>query len=214
MFMATHTPATEFGYQLYPPHHPGGPGYARIDVILRQQPSQHHFDPEQIHVLAASPDGIVEALKLSHPWLGVDDWQLCAGQVDLLDRKGKHVDFFTFGGDLHVEKVDETRTLIVLSSEAPFLMAQPHTSAINLLIQEVEIQMAQLRAEWCRSDGSFDECLACLNPFDLYRMCLVAILQRIGQWEYDETVFKLRHLIQDELAIVGNPTMSLVDLKV
>lgn len=211
--MLSHTPATELGYQLYPPHHPGGPGYARVDVILRQQPSQHHFDPDCIHLLAISPDGNVETLKLTHPWLGVDDWQLCAGQVDLLDRKGKHVDLFTFGGDMHIEKVDETRTLITLSSEAPFLMAQSHTSAINLLIQEVEIQMAQLRAEYCHSDESFDNCLARLDPFDLYRMCLATILQRIEQLDYDETVFKLRHLIHGELDIVGFPTLTLADLK-
>jgi hypothetical protein len=213
-------PDHELGYILFPPRRPTEPGYARLEVTLREQPSQHHFDPNQVHLLAASenagasPDVGVGTLKISHPWLGACQWRLCAGQVDLLDRKGKHVDLFTFGGDLIIEKVDEDSTHLSLSSEAPFLLAQSHTSSANLLIQEVEIQIAQLRADWCRAQENFDDCLACVAPFELYRMCLAAILERFEQLPYrDEAVSRLRHVLQDEMTVIGFPISTLTDLK-
>ncbi len=203
----------ELGYVLYPPRRPSEPGYARLEVHLLDRPSQHHFDPDQVHVSVASADGGLELLKITHPWIGPSNWHLCVGQIDLLDRKGKHVDLFTFGGSLYIERVNEAGTHLAFSSDAPFLLAQAHLSVTNLLIQEVEIELAHLRAAWCRQQEDFANCLACVDPFDLYRMCLAAILERIEQLEYEETVFRLRHVLLDELAAIGFPALSLHDLR-
>jgi hypothetical protein len=211
---AGQTPSQEYGYLLYPPRRPSEPGHSGLEVYLRQQPSQHHFDPDQVHLLAATSEGGLETMKISHPWMGVNQWRACAGQVDLLDRKGKHVDLFTFGGELQVDKIDDHSTQVILKSEAPILLSQSHTSSINLFIQEVEILLAQSRAEWCRERESFDHCLACLEPFDLYRMCLAAISERFRQLPHrDEATAKLFHILQNEIAVVGFSPITLADLR-
>jgi hypothetical protein len=203
----------DYGYLLVPPRRPTEPGYAGIEIVLCEQPSLSHFDPDQVLLLVSTSDGSAETLKVTHPWIGSARWRLCVGQVDLLDRKGKHVDFFTFGGELTIEKAAHGCTHLTLSSEAPFLLTQSQTSPVNLLIQEVEIQMAQARAEWLGKNQNFDSCLASIEPFELYRMCLAAILQRIGQFsQRDEAVFRLCHVLKDELDVIGFPALSLTDL--
>ena len=113
-----HPKPLDLGYILYPPRRPHEPGYPRLDVILRSTPTGQHFDPLSVYLDVATANQEVNRLTVEHPWSDQDDYTVCAGIVDLIDQKGKHLDAFTFGGALHIQ-TEEERTLLVLTSPAP-----------------------------------------------------------------------------------------------
>lgn len=204
----------ELGYKLYPPRRTSEPGYARLEVLLRDEPSMYHFDPERVNFKIISPYGGMESLRITNPWAGPRFWQACVGPMELIDRKGKHVDLYIFGGEVSLD-VSEDCTCLALASEAPIILPYTNYSVPSLFVQEVEIQLAQLRAEWCQKKGAFDNCLASLEPLELYRMCLVGVLERLQvlEQEGDRVLVKLLHILEAELVALGRPGVKLNDLE-
>ncbi|MFZ6030695.1 MAG: hypothetical protein ACOYYS_23565 [Chloroflexota bacterium] len=203
----------DYGYFLHPSRRPSEPGYARLEVMLRDEPTLHHFDPEYMNLNVTLADGGTELVKVSYPWSGALHWRVCAGPVMLADRKEKHIDLYTFGGELTIEN-KQTFTRAVVNSEAPILLASAPGEPADLLVQEVEIQLAYLRAALCEEQDAFDRCLRCTQPLELYRIFLVAIRDRFRHMPMqDEVMFGLLHTIEDELQVVGLPVTDLVDRK-
>jgi hypothetical protein len=192
----------DLGYILYPPRRPHEPGYPRLDVILRSTPTGQHFDPYRVHLDVVVSKQYVSRLTIEHPWDDMDDYQVCAGVMDLSDHRGKHVDAFTFGGALHIQNQGES-TLLVLTSPAPILL--PDESRLDqLLVDEIKIILAERQAIREVEPELYDKLRIAAPPLELYHAILVAILahyQRLHTGE-DELVFKLEHTLHVEIAAV------------
>jgi hypothetical protein len=204
MMTNPHPTNLELGYTLYPPRRPQEPGYPRLDIILRSTPTGQHFDPLRVHLDVATSDHDVTCLAFEHPWSDLDDYTVCAGIVDLIDHKGKHLDAFTFGGALHIQN-EEEHTLLVLTSPAPILL--PAESRLDqLLVDEVKIVLAERQAVREVEPGLFDKHLIAAPPLELYHAISVAVLERYHRLHSsdDELILKLQHTLRVEIeAIAG-----------
>jgi hypothetical protein len=194
----------DLGYILYPPRRPLEPGYPRLDVILRATPTGQHFDPIRVHLDVVVSQQDMTCLAIEPPWDGLNDYTVCAGIVDLIDKKGKHLDAFTFGGALHIQN-EEEQTLLVLTSPAPILL--PAESRLDqLLVDEVKIVLAERQAIREVEPGLFEKLLIAAPPLELYHAIGVAVLERYHRLHSseDELILKLQHTLRVEIeAIAG-----------
>jgi len=203
MMTNTHPNHLELGYTLYPPRRPHEPGYPRLDVILRLTPTGQHFDPLKVHLDVATANQDVTCLAVEHPWSDKDDYTVCAGIVDLIDHKGKHLYAFTFGGALHIQN-EEEHTLLVLTSPAPILL--PAESPLDqLLVDEVKIVLAERQAIRGVEPGLFEKLLIAASPLELYHAISVAVLERYHRLHSsdDDLVLKLEHTLRVEIEAVA-----------
>jgi hypothetical protein len=203
MMTNTHPNHLDLGYTLYPPRRPHEPGYPRLDVILRATPTGQHFDPLRVHLDVVVPPQDMTCLAVEHPWDGLDDYTVCAGIVDLIDQKGKHLDAFTFGGGLHIQN-EEEHTLLVLTSPAPILL--PAESPLDqLLVDEIKIVLAERQAIQEVEPGLFDKRLIAAPPLELYHAISVAVLERYHRQHSseDELILKLQHTLRVEIEVIA-----------
>jgi len=194
--------AVDLGYILYPRRRPHEPGYPRLDVILRTKPTGHHFDPLKVHLTVTLPEGGITPLVVEHPWSDLEDYVVCAGKVELIDRNNKHLDAFTFGGAMHIQP-EEDHSVLILNSPAPILLSA-ESSLEHLLIDECEIILAERKAIRESERGLFERHLKNAPPLELYRALLIAILERYQHLppNEDELVFKLEHTLRTEIEAV------------
>ncbi len=182
----------DLGYILYPPRRPHEPGYPRLDVILRATPTGKHFDPFRVHLDVVASQQDVTCLAIEYPWSDLDDYTVCAGIVDLIDHKGKHLDAFTFGGALHIQN-EEKHTLLVLTSPAPILLPA-ELPLDQLLVDEVKIVLAERQAIREVEPGLFEKLLIAAPPLELYHAISAAVLERYHRLHSsdDELVLEAR----------------------
>lgn len=195
------------GYVYYPSKRPGGPGHPRFDVIVRSAPTYQHFDPESVRFPIVSAMRSVETLVVGCPWRGGSHYRACAGRIVLRDRIGKTVQAFSFGGTLEIMGKPDC-TLCALTSPAPIFDMASSSSLGTLFVSEVEIELAQRRAELARERAlaTFDRNLAEVKPLALYSSILLAVRERIEPLSRGNGM-QYRHLyqfIQDELATLGS----------
>jgi hypothetical protein len=190
----------ELGYVLYPRRRPTEPGYPRLDVVLRAIPSEEHFDPTQVLLTVVDPIQGVISLTLEHPCPRADTYRICAGPVDLIDRKGKHLDLFSFGGALQIEPEAE-HTLLVFTSPAPILLTT-ESPLDRLLVEESEILLAERQAAREVTPGLYDQHLQEAPPLELYHAMLAAIQERYRHLPPSENdlILKFKHILRMELA--------------
>ena len=199
----------DLGYILYPRQRPHAPGYARLDVILRTIPTEHHFDPLQVHLSVVTPDHDVIRLTVEHPWPRPKDYPVCAGPVELVDLKGKHLGAFTFGGAVHIQP-EEERTTLVLTSPAPILL--PAEGPLDrILVEEVEIIFAQRQAAQEATPDLYEKHLAEAPPLELYHAMLATILERYRHLPYSENelILKFKHTLRAEIEAVQDQLSEL-----
>lgn len=182
------------GYYLLPKSHPHSPGYPGLFVILRERPSESHFDPESMHLRLREQDfpqlnpalTAKRARDVHANWITLrlnspisDTRHVCPGEVTLTDRRGKRVQFFTFGGSLTVIAVPHRR-IYALRSPAPILELQGDAESVpDQLAAEVEALLARFEARWQTRRAGFIRRLASLDPFQFYAACLEDILARL-----------------------------------
>jgi hypothetical protein len=189
----------DLGYILYPPRRESEPGYSRLDVILRDIPTEHHFDPLEVHLDVAALEEDVLSIMLEHPWPRREKYQACAGMVELIDRKGKHLEVFILGGSLQVEPEAEHTTLILASPAPIFLPAESPLD--ELLVEEAEILFAQRHATREITPGVYEKHLVEAPPLELYHAVLMAIRERYRLMppSENELTLKLKHILREEI---------------
>ena len=179
MSMTSNTDMESLGYWFDPPDHPGALGHPRLTVILSEQPSRDHFDPERIE-LSATDAGSVERVAIAHPWYGPPHLRMVAGDINVIDRRGKSIDAFTFGGELDIEG-RETSTLASMTSSAPILDHQ-HVGGLDVegvLAEEFAILLAKRRAQGGEDLAGYVLRLTRLDPHILYAACLEALEHKL-----------------------------------
>lgn len=198
------------GYWFSPPRRQSEPGYSRLDIVLREIPTEKHFDPEQVRVIVALQNG-GEYRTIEHPWSGEKSLRICAGPIDIMGQRDKRLEVFTFGGDLSID-VHERATNLIFTSPAPILKVRTMESEASLLAQEAEILIAERSAALEKTPGEFDRRLISANPIILYRAILHAILIRFQELHgsVSEAQFHLRHVLSEEARYLEE-TLNLPD---
>jgi hypothetical protein len=159
----------ELGYIFYPGQSQFGD--ERVDVVLRREPTQEHFDPERVHLKVCTSHG-VQVLDIQHPWRQPGETRLCEGHIRVLDRYQKFIDVFSFGGLVKITAVTD-KTTCIITSPAPLLELTAGNSTAILLANEIDILLARSRAQLNpRSPTEFDEKLAGIDPLPFYISCL------------------------------------------
>jgi hypothetical protein len=192
------------GYNLHDRPYPHAPGCLQLDVILTRTPSEHHFDPERMHLEMATGIGSVAGLTVSHPWQrGTEPVRICAGHVILEDRVKKRVEFLTLGGSLTIEPGTDA-TLCTLVSEAPIIELGFNRGVGQLLAEEIEVILARERAKWEVRSGEFERRLTSADPAALYEACLSEVRMKFRSIPHrvlDRATLRLIQFVDQELAI-------------
>ncbi len=174
----------KFGYWFYPPDSHHAPGGNRLDIIIKEIPTDQHFDPLLIYLPIISRGGI-ETLKINHPWLFEKTYQACMGVVEMIDRKGTKEEAFTFGGNLTIHSKDEF-TQLILESPAPIIDINAADQAKMLFVEEVEILLAERRAALLANKNAYECHLADVNPLNLYVTCVHTLIEKYEQMDHKE----------------------------
>lgn len=198
---------SDLGYIFYP-----GSSYfgeERLDVILREEPTKEHFDPEKVHLKVTTSSGI-QSLDIHHPWHQLGKTHLCLGHIRVVDRYQKFIDVFSFGGWLEITAVSTSssrattdKTICIITSPAPLLELTAGNSTAILLANEIDVQLAQLRAQLNpRFPAEFDGKLATIEPFDFYVSCLSALRKKFAYNSiyFDPTRQRFKHKLNREIA--------------
>nr|MBN1230166.1 hypothetical protein [Anaerolineae bacterium] len=182
----------KLGFRFHPKLDPHDPGYPGLDIFLHADPTGQHFDPERVGltIAAVTPQSAgTEHLSIHHGWHGLDHYTVCASRIILHDRGDKIVEAFTFGGEVHITS-EPGLTTVSLVSSAPILnLVHKYPLSIPLrLASEVEVLLAQRRAEWAQRDPArFKLLLADVDPRTLYNSCLLALSERFAHFPKTRT---------------------------
>jgi len=198
-----------YGYYFHSRAYHHAPGYPRLDIFIKEIPTDEHFDPEEVELLVQSSDDppTVEQLTVAYPWAQEAAYTVCAGRIKLRDRKGKLVEAFTFGGKLHIHEHPGLVECQV-ESPAPILdVASGATTAVTLA-EETEIIFAGRRAAW-PDDADFDARLAVVPPQVLYTACLEALQARFNEMPHQglPQVTQFLSFLRAEMAVLQDQNL-------
>jgi hypothetical protein len=117
---------------------------SRLSLSLRPNPTQQHFDIEQVRYWRTGADhrGHAEVLTFEDemPLEQTFAW----GKIELVDRFGAENDFVTMGGTLLADRVEALETVAVFSSPAPILRMGGHSQADDLVALEMGAFFARI----------------------------------------------------------------------
>ena len=161
------------------------PGHRNLEVYLREEPTERHFDPEHLTFPTATGDGSLGTTTVAHPWRGLERMRTCAGHIAILDRKHKFVEAFSFGGEVRIDEADGV-TRCRMTSTAPIVELLPthHIDPDGIatwFAAEVEALLARRRAAHILDEATFAKNLASARPDELYLASLLAVRERIAR---------------------------------
>jgi len=196
------TSNVDLGYTFTHEQHSIADGFPKLLVFLRDVPTGIHFDPEAI-TLTTVDHGLPDEIVIHHPHPHHGELPVVTGRVILTDRKGKKVEFFTFGGTLTIEQKPQL-TQCTLDSPAPILMLTEKEAAPALFAEDVEVILAERRASWIHDEDKFDRRLANTEPFTLFVVALDSLQRKIEVLPHHRSA-SFSHLlsfIQDEIKLL------------
>lgn len=188
------------GYIFSPKRYPHAPGYPRLGVLLRQSPSLQHFDPEGVHFTIAKGKEHLSKLEVYHPWPYGSDYQVCSGPIILIDRYGKTVEAFSFGGNLRISSGEYT-TVCLLESKAPILDISPSDPTLLSFVEEIQIILAERRATWLPKTEEYEKRVIAVDPMTLYLACLQELKNKMEGFPHKEVdeILPLTHFVHEEI---------------
>lgn len=168
------------GYYLLPRTHDASPGYTGLLALLRPRPHPMGVsDPESLHLRLQSRDGSVHWTSVDANTTFLRTRVVCAGPLHLFEHDSTESAFFTFGGTLAAETVDEG-IVYSLYSAAPILcLTDEKPSFGSRLADEVEAILAQAHARSGLDDATYLRQLVDVDAHALYIMLLEEILQHL-----------------------------------
>jgi hypothetical protein len=149
-------------------------------IALRDAATGEHFDPEHVTLALGSGRKGANRVTLGRTPTGVADENcLCAGRIDLVDRRHKKVQFFGFGGQLELVRKPKM-TIYVIETTAPILPITPPSfkSAPELLALEAEAALARAHAIWGGDNEGFACCVAAQDPLRFYAALIYELVRR------------------------------------
>ena len=170
----------QLGFWFYPGEDPEAPGGNRLDILIKDKPTLLHFDPEKVILDVKEKGAYKERMKIMHPWDFEQSYEVVPGMIEIVDRKGKKEESFTFGAKLEIDG-GESETKCVITSPAPILKMDRVESMVEMLIEEVEILFAERSASMLAEHRTFEEHLIRANPLQLYIACIQSLIERFDR---------------------------------
>ena len=212
----TSNESTFAGYIFAPRLDPRCPGHSRLEVFLRAEPTQEHFDPEYVRLTLVpefSGNPMPEITEIGYPWPSLKPLAWAIGPIDIVDRKGSKVDGFGFGGSLQAA-TNSSQTHLVLDSAAPILELVGPGAFANDLTEEVEVLLAELSAQAGMRLSELEIELAKANPLALYLASLMSIrrklsgIDRKGPPPYQQLIRKIDAALMLARELGHNPELA------
>lgn len=195
----------ELGFRLLKREGTDEPGYANLEVLILDQPSEQHFDPERMELGVVSEFGGVENRSIAHPWPWPEQTKATPGFVTLRDRKDECVEFFTFGGVLEIQPCAE-HTRCSLSSEAPVLNLnrfpgdEDDLAIPYMLAMQAQILLAHRRAAWVDDPPAYEAHLCQVRSLEFYGSCIHTLIHKFERFptSADASAQEFVNFLRDE----------------
>ncbi len=170
-----------WGYRLLDRPHAHSPGHRILLVALRDAPTHEHYDPESVDLCLLASNDLIEHTRLTRSASRVSVPQVCPGNVLLMDRVRKEVNFFTYGATLDWVPL-EALTVCVFRSPAPILEMEEDWSPFPAQLgAESAALLAEVRARWGLDRAGYARRLAQVSGDALYLATLRSIVARYRQ---------------------------------
>lgn len=182
-----------WGYDLLEPLHPGSPGGRLLLVAMRRKPTAAHYDPEGLTLSLADERGALGPVTLHRDARFARPSQVCPGRISIIDRVGKKLDFYSFGGICTVVRATdpESFTLFIVESRAPILALNSLLGhrVEDQLVDSTEALFARLRARHAELRINMLPVLSKIPPLSLYAACIESMWRMYRQSPALPTVF-------------------------
>ncbi len=159
-----------WGYIVSIPPHRRSPGYQRLLIAIRDEPTEEHYDPEYVHLQICGPSGYPQRTTIHRDLNLILPAQICPGLIELVDRVNARRAFFTYGATLNYS-VTENETVIDIESSAPLLELSNKSldeSLAEQLVSETEALWAKSHVQFGADDAGFVRSLGAIEPNRLY----------------------------------------------
>lgn len=168
------------GYQFIPTKYSPGLGFAELKTVISGHPSQRYFDVKALHVPTFDGRFFHKTQITRHELELREVFQVCIGEFSLENRKGEHLQAFSFGGVLQTT-IQGDDLLCHLTSTAPIfrLKNDPGSVGGGLLADEIIEMMAGIQAGLTGHEDEFYSRLAGVDPYQLFLSCLVSLQRRV-----------------------------------
>ena len=167
-------------------HHYGhAPGALRLDIAISKVPTGMHFDPSVVHLAVKSNQDSIEQLAIQHPWIFANTYQAYAGLVEMVDRRGKKEEAYTFGGSLTIKSRD-TVTNCVLESPAPILEISSANPILIMFIEEFQISFAKRKAVLLYESHNYEKLLANADPLSCCVDYIKSLVEKFDNFNHKE----------------------------
>lgn len=173
---------SDYGFWFYPPESRQAPGGNRLDMFINDAPGSQLFDLKNVRLPVLVDKGI-ETLSIYHPWQYKHQYHVCPGIVELIDRNGEKEEAYTFGGNLSIQ-TQGTTTTCTLSSSAPILHIFADDKMRTMLIEEIEILIAERRATL--SPAEYEQRLIDVDALSLYVACINTLAKNYEHHSHQE----------------------------
>jgi hypothetical protein len=175
----------EFGYWFYASKSKNAPGGNRLDIILRETSTEQFFTPQRIRLCVETEENMIEMIHIHHPWLFEKTYQVLPGFIGMYNEKDEEVCAYTLGGTLKVEQHVKS-TLCILESPAPIMKYNDGNPVLELFIDEIEILLAEQKAEMSKKSINYEERFLLTDPMELYLSILNALIDNFDHSHHKE----------------------------
>lgn len=167
----------KLGYWFYPSEDGNAPGGNQLDIVISKTPTLEHFDPERVILNVIKMGKFMYRIKIIHPWNFEHSYKVITGILEIVDRKGKKEEAFTFGGTLKIES-EESITICRMTSTAPIMEMNRVDPLLMKFIEEIEILLAERSAALLEKHRVYEQHLAEVDPFKMYLACLQTLIMK------------------------------------
>ena len=191
----------------------------RLDINIYEQPTGMHFDPHQVDFPVGDPGSGIINLSLFHP-TGQERYNICVGRIAMINRAGKRMEAFSFGGALETE-TRQDHSFCCVTSSVPILDLAGLPDNETALINEIEKLLARQRADWQGDDLGYEQRLAGISPQELFTALVSELREQLqeipsmnrGQsfWELQSTLRKVVKFVEPDGELpAGSPTLKVL----
>ena len=166
------------GLNFYPSPYDPPLGYSGFDVELCDEPAERYFDARRVS-FPIEADGVLKRQTVEHPWGQAPELRFAAGRIRLDAHDGDHMELFGFGGEATITTADHTTTCRV-TTPAPLLpLTDDPNDPLALLESELEVMLAQRRAQWGADEFAHLDRWGHIAPLTLFAAVFVALEERL-----------------------------------
>lgn len=189
-----------WGFFYHYPDYAKAGGEFQLDVYLTEEPIGLDFNPKTMTLTVALELGGVEEITLFPPLGDRKKYKVVAGKIEIHSHEDLRECALTFGGEMTIEKHDDY-ILCKLVSPAPIYEITRIIESHQLLVDEIEIVLAERKAFWGENEEEYAKRLAAADPLELYLAISRTLTEKFKAKAYarEEAYRRLAKFLQDEI---------------